>query len=169
MRALLHSLPTASKDHQDFTAQIVFDWATKTFWPSADLAADMAAKFHELTEQQLEKDIETSVHPHHAMHSANHTTSTERMARSHVDLHPLAGPTLPRLTNRTPLGPRKLRVGYISSDFSSHPTADLAVAGILAHTEKCEVMVYALSPPNRSRQRALLRRAQGVNFVIDLH
>lgn len=61
-----------------------------------------------------------------------------------------------------PLSGRRLRVGYLSSDFRAHAVSFLALDAIAAHDrERCEVVLYAHGPPAADEWRERARRAAG--------
>ncbi|GAB3512151.1 hypothetical protein GCM10027400_18500 [Pseudoxanthomonas daejeonensis] len=59
-----------------------------------------------------------------------------------------------------PLPGRRLRVGYLSSDFRAHAVSFLALDAIAAHDrERCEVVLYAHGPPTDDAWRERARSA----------
>ena len=53
--------------------------------------------------------------------------------------------------------PRRLRIGYISSDFVNHPTADLIQSALLSHDEsRFEIFCYSITKDDKSDYRRTL-------------
>ena len=56
-------------------------------------------------------------------------------------------------------GRERLRIGYMSSDFVNHPTADLIIRALLLHnSEQFETFCYSLAKDDNSTYRRVLER-----------
>lgn len=71
-----------------------------------------------------------------------------------------------RTAGRGSAGMPRLRIGYMSSDFVNHPTADLIIRALLLHnTEEFETFCYSLAKDDNSTYRRMLE--QGIpNFRL---
>jgi hypothetical protein len=58
---------------------------------------------------------------------------------------------------------QRLRVGYVSSDFVNHPTADLIQTALLLHDrERYEIFLYSLASDDKSTYRKTLKKANPI-------
>mmetsp|Transcript_31787 Transcript_31787/g.59752 ORF Transcript_31787/g.59752 Transcript_31787/m.59752 type:complete len:980 (-) Transcript_31787:480-3419(-) len=111
--------------------------------------------------RQLAQGMPSAVQPFHAMAyplDAGLVLQLTMMHARHVQMSADAlgvGPLIH--PPRAPLGGRRLRVGYCSSDIGNHPLSHLMGSVWGMHDrERLEIFVFALSPPDGSpwRQRA---------------
>jgi len=105
-------------------------------------------KIVEIVDEQLKKARLPSVHPHHSMLYPLSHYQRKAIAGKHAQYckdkvahHGIVNKFAPRNKNR------RIRIGYVSSDFGNHPTAHLmqSVPGMHDNT-KVEVFCYALTP-----------------------
>lgn len=91
---------------------------------------------------------------HAPLDAARQQACARRFARGHA-----AGSAAPIVPVRPESGGR-IRIGYFSADFRSHPTA-LLVAGVLERhaRERFEISAFALGPPVHDPMNERLRRA----------
>ena len=82
-----------------------------------------------------------------AMKSVGHTAGNGK-AEFHLWKHDTVTENIPRL-----------RVGYISSDFVNHPTADLLQSALLSHdTDKFEIFLYSITEGDDSAYHKTLKQ-----------
>lgn len=118
---------------------------------------------------QLEKNRLPSVHPHHSMlyplsHDQRKAISAKHAALCLEKIQILHKPAY---DFSSLLGAKKIRIGYLSSDFGNHPTSHLmqSIPG-MHNREQVEIFCYALSPDDGTAFRQKV--AQGSDSFVDL-
>lgn len=122
--------------------QIICDWS--------DYSSRMK-KLVAIVADQLEKNRLPSVHPHHSMlypltHDHRKGIAARHAALCIEKIQVLHKPPYQFHKSLIPAG-RRLRIGYVSSDFGNHPTSHLmqSVPG-MHNRDRVEIFCYALSP-----------------------
>lgn len=106
-------------------------------------------KIVEIVDEQLKKARLPSVHPHHSMLYPLSHHQRKAIAGKHAqyckDKVALYQRPPTKFTPR--LGNRRIKIGYVSSDFGNHPTAHLmqSIPG-MHDSNKVEIFCYALTP-----------------------
>ena len=140
--------------------QIICDWS--------DYEGRMR-KLVNIVAEQIEKNRLPSVHPHHSMlypltHeqrkaiSAKHAAlCLEKVSVLHKRPYDFSGH----------LGAKKLKIGYLSSDFGNHPTSHLmqSIPGVHDRS-RVEIYCYALSPDDGTTFRSKI--ASECDVFVDL-
>lgn len=115
-------------------------------------------KIVEIVDEQLKKSRLPSVHPHHSMLYPLSHFQRKAIAAKHaqycLDKVAVYKRPSPKFMPRFPTSSRRLRIGYVSSDFGNHPTAHLmqSIPG-LHNRERVEVFCYSLSPDDGTMYR----------------
>ncbi|RWS14657.1 UDP-N-acetylglucosamine--peptide N-acetylglucosaminyltransferase-like protein, partial [Dinothrombium tinctorium] len=139
--------------------QIICDWS--------DYDARMK-KLVSIVGDQLEKNRLPSVHPHHSMLYPLSHEYRKSIAAKHAALciEKIQILHKPPYTFHFPPG-RKLRIGYLSSDFGNHPTSHLmqSIPGV-HNRDQVEIYCYALSPDDGTTFRAKV--ATECSHFVDL-
>ncbi|CAF1388390.1 unnamed protein product [Rotaria magnacalcarata] len=126
-------------------------------------------KICSIIQEQLEKNRLPSVHPHHSMlypltgeQRRNIATRHALLCLERIQLlHKKSFSYTRDLTTTN----RRLRIGYVSSDFCNHPTAHLmqSIPG-LHNRERVEIFCYSLSADDGTAFRAKIQR-EAEHFV----
>lgn len=131
--------------------QIICDWE--------DYATRMK-NIIDIVEDQLITDRLTSVHPHHSMLYPLTNLSRKEIASRHAKLYEDKVYLWRNVTfnyNYEPKG-RRIRIGYVSSDFGNHPTSHLMQSLPGFHDRnKFEIFIYALNPDDNTTFRNKIR------------
>lgn len=132
--------------------QIICDWGDYE---------DRMEKLVRIVQDQLDKNRLPSVHPHHSMlypltHEQRKLIAAKHASMCTEKISVLHKPpySFPRSLER-----KRLRVGYVSSDFGNHPTSHLmqSVPGF-HNRDNVEIFCYALSPDDNTTFRANIAR-----------
>lgn len=151
-----------TREDADAFAQLVFDMLSSCHWEA--FAAHVGALL-ELTSAQLDRGECPSVDPFHVLHypvsrrlmrcvAAAHSGHKAIVTQANAPTrHPVTGPALAQTAR--PGG--VVRIGYVSSDFVDHPTADLMLSAIEHHdSSQFNVFLYALGSSDDSGVRRRL-------------
>lgn len=142
--------------------QIICDWTDYD---------ERMRKLTAIVGEQLQKNRLPSVHPHHSMlyplshehrkaiagkHAAFCSEKVSLLHKQPYDFSHFVGEK-----------PRRLRIGYVSSDFGNHPTSHLmqSVPG-MHDRDKVEIFCYALSADDGTKFRAKIERES--DHFVDL-
>ncbi|CAI4229118.1 unnamed protein product [Auanema sp. JU1783] len=133
--------------------QIICDWADYD---------NRMKKLVAIVDDQLSKKRLPSVHPHHSMlYPLNHSTRIA-IAAKHAQLciekvAMINHPPFVHPDKVPQCGEKRLKIGYVSSDFGNHPTSHLMQSIPGMHDRvKVEVYCYALSPHDGTNFRQKL-------------
>ena len=125
------------------------------------------SKIVDIVEEQLKKSRLPSVHPHHSMLYPLSHYQRRAIAGKHaqycLDKVSLYARPPPKFMPR--FGARRLRIGYVSSDFGNHPTAHLmqSIPG-MHDRSRVEVFCYSLSSDDGTLYRKKIE-AEAEHFV----
>lgn len=142
--------------------QIICDWSNYE---------ERMRKLITIVGDQLQKNRLPSVHPHHSMlyplshdyrkaiASKHATFCIEKVSILHKQPYDFSHLNTER--------PKRLRIGYVSSDYGNHPTSHLmqSVPG-MHNRDHVEIFCYALSPNDGTKFRAKIERE--ADHFIDL-
>ncbi|CAK1554875.1 unnamed protein product [Leptosia nina] len=126
--------------------QVICDW---------DNYEERMLSIVSIVEEQLRGDKLSSVHPHHSILYPLTNKSRREIAERHANLYFEKVKRLKSAKISSEKCDRRLRIGYVSSDFGNHPTSHLmqSVPG-LHDTTKFEIFCYALNPDDGSTFRS---------------
>ncbi|RVE46689.1 hypothetical protein evm_008652 [Chilo suppressalis] len=119
--------------------QIICDW---------NYYDERMNKIIAIVEDQLKSDKLTSVHPHHSILYPVSNTARREIAKRHANLYIEKINMFHRVIfEHSKILTKRLRIGYVSSDFGNHPTSHLmqSIPGLHDRT-KVEIFCYALNP-----------------------
>lgn len=155
-------------------AQLVFDLSSTCDWETFDRCIPILIQY---TEKQLSENHLPAISPLHALNYANNGMSRAMMRQIaqayakhdkdkafriskvgsyNADFH-VWKQTLISFDGAHG-SDRRIRLGYISSDFVNHPTSDLIQSTILEHdTAKFEIFCYSISREDNSECRKNLK------------
>ncbi len=155
-------------------AQLVFDLSSTCDWETFDRCIPILIQY---TEKQLSENHLPAISPLHALNYANNGMSRAMMRQIaqayakhdkdkafriskvgsyNADFH-VWKQTLISFDDAHG-SDRRIRLGYISSDFVNHPTSDLIQSAILEHdTAKFEIFCYSISREDNSECRKNLK------------
>ena len=142
--------------------QIICDWTNYD---------QRLMKICTIVQDQLDKNRLPSVHPHHSMLYPLTGEQRRKIATRHAMLCLERVQLLHKKTYQYPKNlnssGRRLRIGYVSSDFCNHPTAHLmqSIPG-LHNRGRTEIYCYALSADDGTAFRAKIQRE--AEHFIDL-
>lgn len=143
--------------------QIMCDWTDYE---------DRMKKLLAIVGEQLQQNRLPSVHPHHSMLYPLSHDHRKAIAAKHAQFCV----EKIQILHKQPYDfshfakesrPRRLRIGYVSSDFGNHPTSHLmqSVPG-MHNRDQVEIYCYALSPDDGTKFRAKIEREADV--FVDL-
>ena len=164
---------------QDGFSQLVFDLSCTCNWDEWERNIDTLI---ELARRQLQRDEIPSVMPFHSLHYARKSNGdividkmmireiSERYSRDAKERAYIQARVKARddaedfqtwKFDRLKFAPnepaRRLRIGYLSSDFVDHPTADLIQSALLKHDRaRFEIFCYSISREDDSEYRKTL-------------
>lgn len=125
------------------------------------------AKIVDIVEDQLKKCRLPSVHPHHSMLYPLSHGQRGAIAAKHAQycLDKVAVYKRPAAKFMPRFNSRRLRIGYVSSDFGNHPTAHLmqSIPGVHDRS-RVEVFCYSLSPDDGTNYRKKIE-SEAEHFV----
>lgn len=157
-----------TREDADVFAQLVFDMLSSCHWEA--LAANVEALLA-LTRAQLGRSECPSVDPFHALHYPVSRRFMRLVAAAHSE-HKASAALADTPKSRAATRPARARVerpgdvlhiGYVSSDFVDHPTADLILSAIEQHDSgQFNVFLYALGLSDDSDVRRRLEACEHV-------
>lgn len=142
--------------------QIICDWTDY---------GERMRKLIAIVGEQLQKNRLPSVHPHHSMLYPLSHEYRKAIANKHATFCQEKVSILHKppydFSHFKKERHKKLRIGYVSSDYGNHPTSHLmqSVPG-MHHREHVEIFCYALSPDDGTKFRAKIERE--ADHFIDL-
>ncbi|KAI1301551.1 UDP-N-acetylglucosamine-peptide N-acetylglucosaminyltransferase [Halotydeus destructor] len=140
--------------------QIICDWSGYE---------SRTKKLVAIVAEQLAKNRLPSVHPHHSMLYPLSHDQRKAIAAKHASLCVEKIQILhkPPYSFKHLVNSKKLRIGYLSSDFGNHPTSHLmqSIPG-MHNKDLVEIYCYALSPDDGTTFRAKV--AAGADHFVDL-
>ncbi|XP_068618736.1 UDP-N-acetylglucosamine--peptide N-acetylglucosaminyltransferase 110 kDa subunit-like [Battus philenor] len=119
--------------------QIVCDW---------DNYDERMDNIKQIVEKQLRSDKLPSIHPHHSILYPLSNKARRKIAEKHANLYTERVKMSGEITFQYNFkNDRRLRIGYVSSDFGNHPTSHLmqSIPG-LHNRDEVEIFCYALNP-----------------------
>uniref|UniRef100_A0A6G1SIH5 protein O-GlcNAc transferase n=1 Tax=Aceria tosichella TaxID=561515 RepID=A0A6G1SIH5_9ACAR len=147
-------------DHHDAFANLTHSLTIICNWSDYD---ERMRKLIAIVGEQLQKNRLPSVHPHHSMLYPLSHEHRKALANKHA-LFCLEKVSVLRkppydFSHLIREKPKRLRIGYVSSDFGNHPTSHLmqSVPG-MHNRNKVEIFCYALSPNDGTKFRAKIER-----------
>lgn len=142
--------------------QIICDWTDYD---------ERMRKLISIVGEQLQKNRLPSVHPHHSMLYPLSHAHRKAIASKHATFCIEKVSILRKqpydFSHFKKKLPRKIRIGYVSSDYGNHPTSHLmqSVPG-MHNRDKVEIFCYALSPNDGTKFRSKVERE--ADHFIDL-
>lgn len=147
-------------DHHDAFANLTHSLTIICNWSDYD---ERMRKLIAIVGEQLQKNRLPSVHPHHSMLYPLSHEHRKALASKHAlfcleKVSVLHKPPYD-FSHLKREKPKRLRIGYVSSDFGNHPTSHLmqSVPG-MHNRNKVEIFCYALSPNDGTKFRAKIER-----------
>lgn len=134
--------------------QIICDWSDYD---------ERMRKLISIVGEQLQKNRLPSVHPHHSMLYPLSHAYRKAIASKHATFCIEKVSILRKqpydFSHFKKELPRKLRIGYVSSDYGNHPTSHLmqSVPG-MHNRDRVEIFCYALSPNDGTKFRSKVER-----------